>query len=140
MNRVSYEEIEKTDFDFSINVLPINAHEYIIKNDTLSDKVKSYSDYLYQVEKSDVTKFLKNYKENEFLFFEKFKKKPITESDEDNLKIFQELSEKYGVNPFKDESNFYAYDVEKNVHTKIINFMKKEIIFESAIAHEKVIC
>ena len=148
-NDLSYEKIEKTDFDFSVNNVPISAHEFVDINDKLSDSFKSYSQYLTglnNIDNVNITETLKNYKENEFLFFEKYNKAIKIEDlsnktkEAEYKKIFQELISKYGVNPYKDKNNFYEYDIEKSAVSKLNKYVKNEIIYETAIAHEKVMC
>jgi len=141
----SYEEIETSDFNFSIYKVPINYNDYILNRNVLS--MKNFNSYSY---------FMKDYFYNENIYKEHFKNfgfevHKIEEDFKNNknklLTYKRSISEnnaewiikEYGTIPYENKKFFIKYDFTKSWIYRIYNFFKNENDIEKGLLLEKVI-
>ncbi len=131
-NTKTYSDFETTKFNFSINRIPINHKQLILNEDTQSNNITPYEESYKEV--NDYNNLLQTFENKKKFFFSNIK---IKNYKNNNEKV-KKLSEFYGINPYKDNSNYYELDVNKGIRGRINRFIKNEMFYENAIAIEKV--
>ena len=139
INLITYKDIESSNFDFSVNRIPQNLSLNIYMNnmDNLSKEYNNYEDYYLSKSVESLAKsHLTNYQNKKQFLFNILKVK--NERDVDDSRVFKCVANYYGINPYKDSTNFFEVDIEKGWRGKFNKFMKNELFHDDAIAIEKV--
>lgn len=121
-NKLSYEEIEKTDFSFSIYRIPVNYDMFVLNNDKVLE-LNDYSAFYY--DNLSKYKFILNIKNNNFnknIFINKSRNKKG--SEEEQIKNILKL---YGLNPNKDSSNYYKFNIKNSWIYRLGMYYRKEL-------------